>query len=192
MRIEPTIQDVRAEASPEDLMAAIADRRDRLAFVRLFELFGPRVKAYLIRQGADRATAEDLVQDVMLTVWRRAAQFDRSKATFSTWVFTIARNRRIDGLRRASRPEIDPDDPAFVREPDDPADQVVDAAQRSERLHAAVAELPEEQGKLLRLAYFEDKSHSVIAEELGLPLGTVKSRLRLAMSKLRAALETLQ
>ena len=128
----------------------------------------------------------------MLTVWRRAAQFDPSKAAASTWLFTIARNRRIDTLRRARRPEIDPEDPALVREPDDPADRVVEAAQRRASLQAAVAELPDDQAKLLRLAYFEDKSHSIIAAELSLPLGTVKSRLRLAMGKLRAALETME
>jgi RNA polymerase sigma-70 factor (ECF subfamily) len=128
----------------------------------------------------------------MLTVWRRAEQFDRSKAAASTWLFTIARNRRIDTLRRARRPEIDPEDPVLVREPDDPADRVVEVAQRRKSLHAAVAQLPEEQTKLLRLAYFEDKSHSVIADELSLPLGTVKSRLRLAMGKLRVALETME
>lgn len=192
MRIEATSKETLAEASAEDLMSAVYERRDRAAFIRLFELFGPRVKAYLIRQGADGATAEDLVQDVMLTVWHRAAQFDRGKATFSTWVFTIARNRRIDLLRRSKRPEVDPEDPALVRDPDEPADQVVNAAQRSKHLHAAVAQLPEEQKRLLRLAYFEDKSHSVIAEELELPLGTVKSRLRLAMAKLRTALGTLE
>ena len=196
MRIEATPRKTPAKTtalgSAEDLMSAVAERRDRKAFVALFELFGPRVKAYLIRQGADRATAEDLSQDVMLTVWHRAAQFDRRKATFSTWVFTIARNRRIDGLRRAKRPEIDPEDPALVRAPEVPADQAVDAAERRVRLHAAVAELPDDQERLLRLAYFEDKSHSAIAEELALPLGTVKSRLRLAMAKLRSALETLE
>jgi len=192
MRVETTSQAPGAVASAEELMTAVAERRDRAAFARLFEMFGPRVKAYLMRQGADRDTAEDLVQDVMLTVWRRAAQFDRNKAQVSTWVFTIARNRRIDGLRRTRRPEIDPEDPALVRDPDDPADQVVESAQRSARLHAAVAELPKEQGQLLRLAYFEDKSHSVIAGELSLPLGTVKSRMRLAMAKLRAALGTLE
>lgn len=173
-------------------MASVAERRDRQAFAQLFEMFGPRVKGYLMRQGANHDTAEDLVQDVMLTAWHRASQFDRSKASVSTWVFTIARNRRIDGLRRSRRPEIDPEDPALVREPDDPADHVVEAAQRRKHLHAAVAELPADQAKLLRLTYFEDKSHSVIAEELSLPLGTVKSRLRLAMTKLRAALETLE
>lgn len=192
MRVKTTSEEPGAEASAEDLMSAVAERRDRKAFARLFELFGPRIKGYLIRQGADPASAEDLVQDVMLTVWRRAAQFDRSKAAASTWLFTIARNRRIDTLRRVRRPEIDPADPALVREPDDPADRVVEAAQRRASLHAAVAELPEDQAKLLRLAYFEDKSHSVIAAELSLPLGTVKSRLRLAMGKLRAALETME
>ncbi len=192
MRSETTSEEPGAEASPEELMAAVAERRDREAFVQLFELFGPRVKAYLVRQGADWNAAEDLTQDVMLTVWRRANLFDRSKAGVSTWVFTIARNRRIDSLRRARRPEIDADDPALVPDPDDSADDVVHAAQRRERLHAAVAQLPEEQAELLRLAYFEDKSHSLIADELSLPLGTVKSRLRLAMVKLRAALETLE
>jgi len=192
MRNETTGQETLADASAEDLMSAVVTQRDRAAFARLFEMFGPRVKAYLIRQGADPASAEDLVQDVMLTVWHRAAQFDRNKAMFSTWVFTIARNRRIDSLRRAKRPEINPEDPALVRDPDEPADQLLDAAQRREHLLAAVARLPEEQERLLRLAYFEDKSHSVIAEELALPLGTVKSRLRLAMTKLRAALETLE
>ena len=192
MSVETTSEGFRADVSAEELMAAVAQQRDRKAFGRLFEMFGPRVKAYLIRQGADPATAEDLVQDVMLTVWRRGAQFDAKKGAVSTWVFTIARNRRIDTLRRARRPEIDPTDPALVGEPDDPADSVVEAAQKNKRLHAAVAELPEEQKKMLRLAYFEDKSHSVIAGELDLPLGTVKSRLRLAMAKLRNALETME
>ena len=144
------------------------------------------------RNGGGDGTANARLTGVVGISRRRAAQFDRSKATVSTWVFTIARHRRIDGLRRASRPEIDPEDPALVREPDAPADDLVDAGQRARRLHEAVAELPDEQGKLLRLAYFEDKSHSVIAEELNLPLGTVKSRLRLAMAKLRSALETLE
>ena len=128
MRIQAKSKEFLAEASAEDLMSAVAERRDRAAFVRLFELFGPRVKAYLIRQGADGATAEDLVQDVMLTVWHRAAQYDRRKAAFSTWVFTIARNRRIDILRRAKRPEIDPEDPALAPDPEEPADPAVRVA----------------------------------------------------------------
>ncbi|MEM7226044.1 MAG: sigma-70 family RNA polymerase sigma factor [Pseudomonadota bacterium] len=173
-------------------MSAVAERRDREAFVELFRIYGPRIKAYLMSQGADRATAEDLAQDVMLTVWRRAGQYDPKKAGVNAWIFTIARNRRIDGLRRARRPQIDPDDPALVREPEQQADQMVDFAQRSARLHVAVAKLPPEQEKLLKMAYFQEMSHNVIAKELSLPLGTVKSRLRLAMAKLRAALESLE
>ncbi|MEM7119623.1 MAG: sigma-70 family RNA polymerase sigma factor [Pseudomonadota bacterium] len=178
------------QPTPEELMHAIAVRRDRTAFVELYRQLGPRVKAFLMRQGADKESAEDVTQEVMLTVWRRAEQYDRSKAAVSTWVFTIARNRRIDSLRRTRRPEIDPEDPALLPEPARAADDVVDLAEQGRLLHAAVAELPEEQERLLRMAYFEDKSHSMIAEELELPLGTVKSRLRLAMAKLRHALET--
>ncbi len=174
------------------LMADVAERRDRSSFARLFEHFAPRIKAYLIRLGTHPAAAEDLAQDVMLTVWRRAEQFDRSKASPSTWIFTIARNRRIDVLRRARRPEIDPDDPALVREPDPPVDEEVDAAKRHRRLREAVTTLPREQADLLRVAFFEDQSHSKIAERFGLPLGTVKSRLRLALAKLRPALEELE
>lgn len=171
------------------LLAAVAKRRDRGAFVRLFEHFGPRVKAYLMRLGADPETAQDVVQDVMLTVWHRAEQYDSRKASPSTWIFTIARNRRIDLIRRERRPELDPDDPALVRAPETPADQTIEAAEQTVRLRAAIAELPEEQAHLLRLAFFQEASHSRIAGEFGLPLGTVKSRLRLAMAKLRTALK---
>ena len=172
-------------------MAAVAERRDRRAFRALFDHFGPRVKAYLLRLGADAATAEDVVQDVMLVVWHRAGQFDRRKAGLSTWIFTIARNRRIDVLRRERRPEIDPEDPALVRDPEDRADDLVETQQANGLLRRAVATLPDEQALLLKQAYFEDKSHSEIAAEFDLPLGTVKSRLRLALGKLRGALKDL-
>lgn len=174
------------------LIEAISAARDRAAFARLFEDFAPRIKGYARRLGADGAVAEDLTQEVMLTVWRRAALFDRRKASASTWIFTIARNRRIDMLRRERRPEMDPSDPAVVPAGDPAADASVEAAQGDAHLHRAVARLPQEQADLLRLAYFEDKSHSAIAAELGLPLGTVKSRIRLAMTKLRAMLKDLQ
>jgi len=174
------------------LIEAISARRDRAAFANLFEDFAPRIKGYARRMGADGAVAEDLAQEVMLTVWRRAALFDRRKASASTWIFTIARNRRIDMLRRERRPEMDPNDPAVVPDGDPAADDHVEVSQGAARLHRAVAQLPREQAELLRLAYFEDKSHSAIAEALDLPLGTVKSRIRLAMNKLRAMLKDLQ
>lgn len=181
-----------AAAEAAGLIEAISGRRDRAAFARLFADFAPRIKGYARRRGADGAVAEDLAQEVMLTVWRRAGLFDRRKASASTWIFTIARNRRIDMLRRERRPEMDPNDPAVVPERDPAADHSVESSQSEARLHQAVARLPREQAELLRLAYFDDKSHSAIAEALDLPLGTVKSRIRLAMAKLRDMLKDLQ
>ena len=179
-----------AEGEPEDWIEAIAQAKDREAFKRLFAAFAPRLKAFARRLGAEPSVAEDLAQDVMLTVWRRSGQFDRRKAAASTWIYTIARNRRIDMIRRDARPEYDPEDPTLTGRGEEPqADSQLAMRRQAEALHQAVAELPPEQADLMRLAYFDDKSHGVIAEELGLPLGTVKSRIRLAMSKLRLTLK---
>jgi RNA polymerase sigma-70 factor (ECF subfamily) len=171
-------------------LLAVAERRDLEAFRRLFAFYAPRIKAYLRRQGAEDALAEDLTQEAMLSIWRRAHQFDRTRAALSTWIFTIARNKRIDALRRDRRPELDGDELMMVEEAD-PAprgDAVAEAAQMKRIIARAVEQLPDEQAELLRIFYYEEKPHSVIAEELGLPLGTVKSRLRLALAKLRVAL----
>jgi RNA polymerase sigma-70 factor (ECF subfamily) len=176
----------------ENLIAAIAASRDRRAFAELFAHFAPRIKAYLRRNGASDGEAEDLAQEAMLTVWRRAHMFDRAQGAASTWIFTIARNKRIDALRRERRPEVDPDDPALVPARPDAADTTIEAAQTGDRLRAAVAELPKEQARLLHMSFFEDKSHSTIAAEVGLPLGTVKSRVRLALARLRGSLEDLR
>ena len=173
-------------------MAEIAERGDRAAFASCFDHYAPRVKAYLRRLGADEAVAEDLVQEVMLTVWRRAAQFDSRRASVGTWIFTIARNKRIDMLRHERRPEFDPEDPALTGETDQSADQAVEAAEYQTLVRAALATLPAQQAELIRRSYYEDQPHSVIANELSLPLGTVKSRLRLAMQKLRRALKDLE
>lgn len=176
------------EAGFETMIQAIARHRDRAAFAALFRHFGPRVKAYLLRQGCDAATAEELVQETMVSVWRRADSFDPALSGASTWVFTIARNKRIDRLRRERRPELDPDDPTLAGD-----ERGVEAAaigrQGSERLRRAVSGLPQEQAELIRLAFFEDNPHSAIAARLGLPLGTVKSRLRLALARLRRVVE---
>ena len=172
-----------------DWVEAIAESGDRIAFARLFEHFAPRIKAYLMRAGASGSAAEELMQEVMLTVWRRAALFDRGKAAVSTWIFTIARNKRIDRIRRETRAELDPHDPALVPTAPEAADTVVEKSQAAERLRAAVELLPAEQMEVLRRSYFEAESHSVIAADLGLPLGTVKSRLRLALSRLRSVLQ---
>lgn len=167
------------------LMSAIAVNQDRDAFECLFAHFAPRVKAYMLKLGTEVSLADELAQETLLMVWRKAAQFDRSKASPSTWIFTIARNLRIDAFRKINRPELDPDDPALVPEADEPADERINRLERAEVVREALKDLNEEQAEVVRLSFFEDKSHSVIAEELGIPLGTVKSRLRLAFGRIR-------
>jgi len=175
-----------------DLLETVGNSPDRQAFAALFAHFAPRVKAYLRRMGADDALAEELAQDCLLTVWRRAHLFDRRQAGASTWIFTIARNKRIDALRRERWPEVEPDDPNALTDDGENADTVIDAAQREGRLRDAVETLPPEQATLLRMAYFDEKSHSAIAAELELPLGTVKSRVRLALGRLKTCLEDIR
>jgi len=167
-------------------MQAIADRQDEAAFAALFAHFAPRIKGFLMKSGATAAQAEDCAQDVMATVWRKAAMFDPTRANVSTWIFTIARNRRIDLLRRDRRPE--PEDLPWGPEPErDQVDAMV-LQQETDRLGQAMAALPQEQRDLVEQAYFGDLSHSEIANITGLPLGTIKSRIRLAINKLRQAM----
>lgn len=174
-----------SEATPDQLLHRVASERDKSAFSMLFEHFAPRLNTYMRRLGADQTTAEELVQDTMLMVWRQAASFDPQKASASTWIFTIARNKRIDALRRQRHVEVEWSDPALVLASADSSDDSVFLADQQDALRHAIAELPAEQAELLRLAYYEDMPHIDIAAKRGLPLGTVKSRLRLAMDKLR-------
>lgn len=181
-------EDVPENENFSSLMENISKRRDRVSFSRIFDHFAPRVRSYMLRLGAPPAQADDLVQDVMLTIWRRADQFDPAKAGVGTWIFTIARNRRIDLIRKDRRPELDPNDPALVQGEEPSADVVLQRKQGGAKIQAALATLPENQSEMLRLAYFEDMSHGDIAQALSLPLGTVKSRIRLATDKLRIKL----
>jgi RNA polymerase sigma factor (sigma-70 family) len=170
------------------LAARVAAERDRAAFIELFDYFAPRINAYLQRLGMKQGTAEDLAQDVMLTLWQKAHLFDPAKSSLSTWLFRVARNRRIDVLRRDRSGLIDPHDPIFLPSAPEPADTGMDAAKRDTRVRLAMAELPEEQLDLVRLAFFDGLSHTEIAEQTGQPLGTVKSRIRLAFARLRKAI----
>lgn len=171
------------------LVTAVARNRDKAAFAALFDHFAPRLKTYVMRLGATAASADELVQDTLLTLWRRADSFDPRQANASTWIFTIARNKRIDALRRENRPELDPDDPVLAMAPTPAADDALAATESEEILRQAIAQLPAEQADLLRICYYGDKSHRQVARELGLPLGTVKSRLRLALGRLRVVLK---
>ncbi|MEY2956064.1 MAG: hypothetical protein RLZ26_3 [Pseudomonadota bacterium] len=163
----------------------VRDGRDREAFARLFRHFAPRIKAFLRRGGMGDAQAEDCVQDVMATLWHKAHLYDPTRATVATWVFTIARNRRIDMLRRV-RPE--PEDLPWGPEPEPDQADALALRQEAERLGVAIAQLPDAQRSLIERAFFGDVSHSEIAAETGLPLGTIKSRIRLALERLRQRL----
>lgn len=166
------------------LMVLVRDRQDRAAFAALFRHFAPRVKAFLMKAGTDAALAEDCAQDVMATVWRKAYQFDPTRASVATWVFTIARNRRIDIARRDRRPEPEALDWGGDGQEPDQAD-LYEAAQETARLTEALSTLPEAQRALITRAFYGELSHSELAAETGLPLGTIKSRIRLALERLR-------
>jgi RNA polymerase sigma-70 factor (ECF subfamily) len=170
------------------LVERIAVHRDKAAFARLFDWYAPRVKGYLMRLGLSAAEAEEAAQDVLVAVWRKADTFDRRQASVSTWIFRIARNRRID-LYRRQKGELDPDEPMLQPQPPVAADVGLEAAQREIQVRKALGELPPEQLDLVRRAFYEGLSHSEIAEATGLALGTVKSRLRLAFVKLKFRLE---
>lgn len=171
-----------------DLLVAVAERQDRQAYAGLFGYYAPRVKSYLIRLGADNAQAEEIAQDVMVTVWRKANLFDREQASVSTWIFRIARNRRIDLFRRAKRPDLDPEETMILPSGAEAPDARVEAKETESRVRAAMRDLPEEQLSLLRLAFYDGLSHREIADKLDVPLGTVKSRIRLAFVNMKARL----
>lgn len=181
------INDTSSQTIWIDEMLRVRDSRDRQAFSALFAHFAPRIKGYLIKSGADATTAEECAQDVMTTLWRKADQFDPTRASVATWIFTIARNRRIDMLRRDRRPE--PEELPWGPEPEPEQSQVIELQQESARLVKAIASLPPNQRKLIEQAYFGEMTQAEISQITGLPLGTIKSRIRLALDRLRHTLK---
>ena len=186
---------VRSPATADDAAAfaeaveRIAAHADKAAFAQVFTYYAPRVKGYLLRLGLEAAQAEELSQEVMVAVWRKAASFDRRQASVATWIFRIARNRRIDVFRRDQYARLDAHDPMFQPPAETLPDAATEAGDREIQIRRALADLPEDQRSLVRDHFYEDLSHSQIAEKTGLPLGTVKSRLRLAFAKLKLRLE---
>ena len=179
---------------PEDLIARIAKHADKEAFALLFDMFAPRVKYFLMRQGTSMEFAEELAQEALLTVWRKADYFARSRGTAASWIFTIARNLRIDTARRDKRAQLFAmtDNVDVDREEPAQPDELVSAAESAVRVREAMRDLPAEQLEVVRLSFVEGAPHSEIADRLDLPLGTVKSRLRLAMRRMRKSLEDLE
>jgi len=173
-------------SSFEDMLNAVGQYKDRKAFIDLFEYFAPRIKSFMLKSGATPDQADELAQETMLTVWNKAESYNPKLAAASTWIFTIARNKRIDGIRKQSRPEPDPDDPLMVRDDLPVPGETLSRDEETGIVSEAMKDLPEEQADLIRKAFFEDKTHQAIADETKLPLGTVKSRIRLALDRLRS------
>lgn len=174
------------------LLLRVGSDRDRSAFKKLYEHFAPRLKSFLLRIGPDMSAAEEICQESMIMVWRRAETFNPESAGASTWIFTIARNKRIDKLRKDNRPLPDLNDPSFFQIPVDKSDDILQRVEEEKKIKNALKNLPPEQAKLILSAYYEEKSHRKIADETNLPLGTVKSRIRLAINRLRTQLEELE
>ena len=177
------------EQSWEALLLAVAETGDRDAFSRLFVHFAPRVKSYLLRQGSSPSQAEDIAQETLGLLWRKAGLFDPAKASASTWIFRIARNQMIDRIRRRQRPELDPNDPLLVPAAEPAPDHQASKQQDIAAVRSALAELPEKQREVIMLSFFEEDPHPAIAEKLQLPIGTVKSRIRLALARLDTLLD---
>lgn len=183
------VADSRTDEMTEALLA-VRDRRDRQAFGRLFDHFGPRLKAMLLRSGLRDGSAEDIVQDVMLAVWHKASQFDPHRAQASSWIYRMARNRQIDLARRKPLPLPEPTEEPADLEPD--SEHILALRQEAALLREALDQLSPEQQGMIHKAFLEDLPHSQISQMTGLPLGTIKSRIRLGLDRLRHELKALK
>ena len=179
--------------SPDEiagLLMRVALHEDKQAFAAIFRFYAPRLKSFLIRQGYAENECEDLVQETMVNIWRKAASFDPVKAGVSTWIFTIARNLGIDRRRRdgrgANRRDLDTFEDV---DPDPTAEAIMIARQSEVRVRQAMTLLPAEQAAVIRMSFFAENPQAEIAKVLGIPLGTVKSRVRLALQRLRQTME---
>lgn len=167
----------------------VANSRDRDAFDTLFRYYAPRVKSYCLRLGADPSSAEEVTQEAMVLVWRNADQYKSSLASASTWIFTIARNLSIDRFRKSRRPQFDPNDPLFVPDGEPAPDALIEQLQTQESVRKIMETLSSNERNVLMLSFYENLSHSEISKQLNIPVGTVKSRIRLAFAKIRATLD---
>ncbi len=169
------------------MLVAVAKNRDKQAFQKLFEHFAPRLKSFLMKGGSDESQADELAQETMLTIWQKAESYNPAQASASTWIFTIARNKKIDVLRKIKRHDYDPKELEIVESSKDSPDQIdqISMADQTEVLSEAIDQLPKEQADLLKMSFFEDLSHNEIADRTNIALGTVKSRIRLALERLR-------
>ena len=167
----------------------IGKNQDKLAFNNIFRYFAPRLKSFLVKAGSTDSQAEEVIQEVMIAVWTKSSTYDSNKSSVSTWIYTIARNKRIDKIRKEKRHYLSESDEGLEIPVDSTQEKEIFSAQVSNSLKKYMSNLPEEQSKLLKLSYFYNKTHADISTELKIPLGTVKSRIRLALTKMRHLVE---
>lgn len=179
--VVPIQSDSMASREWSQLLADFSVSRDRSAYVRLFQHFAPKIKAYIMRLGLVESTADELMQETMLAVWNKAHLYNRSKAAASTWIFTLARNQSIDWMRRQKYPEYELEEWHLGEDDSDAGEQSV----LSDRMEQAIKTLPEAQAQVIYMSFFEGRSHQEISDRIGIPLGSVKSRIRLASEKLK-------
>ena len=167
----------------------IGENQDKLAFSNIFKYFAPRLKSYFVKIGCSETQAEEIIQEVMIAVWTKSNTYDREKSSVSTWIYTIAKNKRIDKIRKEKKHNtVESDESLEIPVPSKQEQQIL-STEVSEKIRHSLKFLPNEQAELLKLSYFYEKTHSDIAKDLSLPLGTVKSRIRLALSKMRNLVE---
>lgn len=171
------------------LLEKISKDKDRDAFISLFNHFAPRIKSFLMKSGLSPDVADELAQETMLTVWKKAGQYNKAQAAASTWIFTIARNKKTDYFRKNARAPLTKHDLAYQSPEQLQPDDELGQEQQQDRIAQVLSEIPEEQAELIQKAYFEDKTHQDISQETGIPLGTVKSRIRLGLERLRHLLD---
>ena len=172
-----------------EALAKVAESQDISSFKKIFDYFSPRLKSFLMRSGADEAIAEEIIQETMTIIWTKADYYDPKMASPSTWIYTIARNKKIDILRKSRKAILEDIDTAILPPVESKADENIEHDQKFEMIAQYLDDLPEEQLNLLKMNFFEEKSHGEISEITKIPLGTVKSRIRLALEKIRGKLE---
>ena len=172
-----------------EALAKVAESQDISSFKKIFDYFSPRLKSFLMRSGADEAIAEEIIQETMTIIWTKADYYDPKVASPSTWIYTIARNKKIDILRKSRKAILEDIDTAILPPVESKADENIEHDQKFEMITQYLDDLPEDQLKLLKMNFFEEKSHGEISEITKIPLGTVKSRIRLALEKIRGKLE---
>ena len=172
-----------------EALAKVAESQDISSFKKIFDYFSPRLKSFLMRSGADEAIAEEIIQETMTIIWTKADYYDPKVASPSTWIYTIARNKKIDILRKSRKAILEDIDTAILPPVESKADENIEHDQKFEMIAQYLDGLPEDQLNLLKMNFFEEKSHGEISEITKIPLGTVKSRIRLALEKIRGKLE---